>query len=142
MITATAIEVNLLIYPAFFLFVMALLPIPFISRRVCKFIATIENIRFQGISILMIVTIGAFILFGLSMKEYRDRFTTVSGEEQMTLDTSRRADQQFHAKKWRAERNLYVHAMVAVLYSSLLKIARLTLENMQLHKKVTKVKQD
>ena len=142
MITAAALEVNLLIYPAFVLFILTLVPIPFISRRVCKLIATIENIRFQGVSVLMIITIGAFILFGLAMKEYRDRYAAISGSDQLNLDTSRKADQQFHSKKWRAERNLYVHAMVAVLYSALLKIARLTLENNALQKKIEKPKQE
>eukprot|EP00388_Colpodella_angusta_P039176 GDKK01046603.1.p1 GENE.GDKK01046603.1~~GDKK01046603.1.p1 ORF type:complete len:172 (-),score=30.61 GDKK01046603.1:118-633(-) len=131
MFTMLSVEVNFLIYPAFVIFLLMLIPIPFLSKLVAKLVAKIESIRVGGLSILLVITLVGIVFFLISFNDQREYMFT---HPNAVLPEGRH-HMDYLSKKWRGERNMYIHAILAVLYSSLLKMARVTLESHELEKK-------
>lgn len=143
MVSFLAIEVNLLIYPAFAVFLLMLIPIPLLSKYIAKLIAKLESIRIGGASLLFVIAIGGALLFSLSLKEFYDEYGGPMGKDGKPFPDASHRDYARHlSRKWRLERNMYIHGIVSILYASLLKMARLTLESHALKKKAKALDKD
>lgn len=132
MFTFLAFEVNVLIYPAFIVFLLMLIPIPILSKYISKFIAKVESIRVAGFSSLSAIAFMGVVLFGLALYDQREY---IFSHSQKSIVKEGPLHMDYLSKKWRNERNMYIHAILAILYCSLLKMARLTLESDYLAKK-------
>ncbi|KAG8347905.1 hypothetical protein ERJ75_001039800 [Trypanosoma vivax] len=120
MVSALTFEVNFLIIPAFVIFVLFVIPIPILSRTMCRLVGFVERIHFGGVSILLATTVLLFIGSALQFLEWRNKYG--AGKPRFS-DLSLEVD--WEGRKWRHERNMYIHILAVVLCAAVMKFARL-----------------
>lgn len=140
MVTFASIEVGL-IYPATAIFVLLVLPIPFLSAWAARLVAFVEAQRpALGISALNLLWMIGMGCFAYSWYEISTKFA----DEQLpaasfsSVSTAAAADAsgRYLRSKWRAERNMYIHAVFFILFAALQRIARLILAKKALQQRV------
>lgn len=107
------------IVPTFIVFLLFLLPFPVLSQIVTKVVLWIESVRINGISVLLIGTVAAFGLFVNQWLALQRR------EESRPKATELDLQLQWQGKKWKAERDLYIHAVAFIVLAAITKLARL-----------------
>lgn len=120
MVSLLALEVNALIVPAFIVFVLFIIPIPLLSRAMSRAMGYAERVNFYGVSVLTIVTVATFIGFVLQVIDWRRKY---SGGKPSFAEMTMEID--WEGRKWRLERNMYIHALATVLSAAVMKFARL-----------------
>ncbi|KEG07434.1 hypothetical protein DQ04_09821020 [Trypanosoma grayi] len=120
MLSILSLEVNYLIVPAMIIFIMFVVPLPGLSRYVCRAVSFVERLNFHGVSLLLLVTVATFMGFALQFLEWRKKYCY--GKPRFA-DLSLEVD--WEGRKWRHERNMYIHALAAVLCAAVMKFARL-----------------
>ena len=127
-----SLEVNFLIYPAFALFLLMLIPVPMLSKLVARGIAKLESCRIYGVSPLFAIAVFGVLAFSFAYQKHYAQYGGDAASGSAAINAARQQNNidysRLLARKWRAERNLYMHGIVALLYCALLKMARLTLE--------------
>jgi hypothetical protein len=108
-----------LIVPSFIVFLLFIVPIPLLSKIVTKIVLAVESVRVQGISILLICTIGTFVFFVNQWVGLQQRDSNRPAPTELDLQL------QWQGKKWKAERDLYIHAVAFILLAAITKLARL-----------------
>ncbi|RNF16519.1 uncharacterized protein Tco025E_05202 [Trypanosoma conorhini] len=120
MLSLFTLEVTYLIMPAMLLFVLFIVPVPRVSRYVSRVVSFVERPNFHGLSLLLLLTLVTFVTFVVQFVEWRKRYGP--GKPRFA-DLSLEVD--WEAKKWRHERNMYIHALATVLCAAIMKFARL-----------------
>ncbi|KAF8294063.1 hypothetical protein TcYC6_0104730 [Trypanosoma cruzi] len=120
MLSLFAVEVTYLIVPAMVIFVMFVAPIPGLSHYVSRAVSFVERLNFHGVSLLLLVTLVTFVSFVVQLFDWRKKYS--QGKPRFA-DLSLEVD--WEAKKWRFERNMYIHALATVLCASIMKFSRL-----------------
>lgn len=123
MLTLQAAEVEMLIIPSFIIFLLFIFPLPVVSRVVSKIVLMIESVNISGISLLFVLTGGACFLFVNQLTRARQ----LEDQPRDFHDLSAKLD--FQAKKWKSERDMYIHAVTFILLAAVMKFARLIREN-------------
>ncbi|CCD14053.1 hypothetical protein, unlikely [Trypanosoma congolense IL3000] len=120
MVSALSLEVNVIVIPAFIVFVLFIIPIPLLSRVMSRVLGYLERVNFYGVSLLTIAMVATFLGFVSQFFEWRKRY---GGAKPNFVDVAMEID--WEGKKWRHERNMYIHALATVLCSAVVKFARL-----------------
>ncbi|ORC84507.1 uncharacterized protein TM35_000441630 [Trypanosoma theileri] len=120
MISILTLEVNYFIVPAVVIFILFVIPFPGLSRYVCRAVTLVERLNFHGVSLLLLLAVATVAGFTLQMLEWRKKYGV--GKPRFA-DLSLEVD--WEARKWRHERNMYIHALAAVLSTAIMKFTRL-----------------
>lgn len=132
MVSLQTLEVEFLILPTFVLFVLFTVPIPVVSKLLSKLVLRIERLQLGGVSILMVLTVLSLILFANSFLRYSKQYS--SDNKFDLLDIKDVKPDRFHdlslkveyqGKKWKAERDMYIHCLGFVLLAAVTKMSRL-----------------
>mmetsp|Transcript_12067 Transcript_12067/g.13882 ORF Transcript_12067/g.13882 Transcript_12067/m.13882 type:complete len:148 (+) Transcript_12067:43-486(+) len=115
-------EVEVLIAPAFVIFMMFIIPIPFLSKLISRMVLKLESISISGISVLFVLTVVTLILFVNQVYTTAKKYGSGNPAPEF-VDLAAKLEHQ--GKKWKAERDLYIHAISFVLLASVMKFARL-----------------
>jgi uncharacterized membrane protein len=131
MVTAHMLEVDVVIIPAFVIFLLFIVPLPILSRLVSKMVLALESVQVQGVSVLLCLTLLAGGLFANQFHQWNNHYGySVPAQDFSSLSVK----MEFQAKKLRTERNLYIHAMAFVLLAAIMRFARLIRENEKLRR--------
>ncbi|ESL08673.1 hypothetical protein TRSC58_03621 [Trypanosoma rangeli SC58] len=120
MLSLFTLEVTYLIMPATVLFILFILPVPRLSRYVSCVVSFVERPNFYGVSLLLLVALVTFVSCATQFVEWRKKYG--QGKPRFA-DLSLEVD--WEAKKWRHERNMYIHALATVLCAAIMKFTRL-----------------
>ena len=139
MVTFASIEVGL-IYPATAIFVLLVLPIPFLSAWAARLVAFVEAQRpALGISALNLLWMIGMGCFAYSWYEISTKFADdekLPAASSVSAAAAADASGRYLRSKWRAERNMYIHAVFFILFAALQRIARLILAKKALQQRV------
>ena len=132
MVSLQTLEVDFLILPAFVVFVLFTIPVPVVSKLLSRLILRIERLQVSGVSLLVVLTVGSLILFLNSFLRYSKQYGADNKFDLLNVkdlkpdrfhDLSLKVEYQ--GKKWKAERDMYIHCLGFVLLAAVTKIARL-----------------
>ena len=119
------LEVEIFLIPSFLVFLLLLLPFPVVSKLISRVVGAVATP-------MLVVTVVLFFLFFLTYRDYLEKFDDKSSHEP-PLHTAH-SELSFKSKKWRAERNMYIHALTACLFAAIMKISRLNEAKVKLEK--------
>lgn len=108
-----------IIIPSFIVFLLFLIPVPGVSNIVTKVVLALESLRVSGVSVLLIATGTTFAFFLNQWLEIQKR----EGSRPKPTDLDLML--QWQGKKWKSERDLYIHAIAFILLAAITKLARL-----------------
>ncbi len=115
-----SLEVDLVIAPFFVIFLLMLLPVPFLSGLLARLVTAIEGVQFLQMSVLLLGSCLSFSFFAFSA--YRNfNFYQVSGGR----PSDHHALEQWRMKRRQTERNMYLHCLSFVLIAAVWKLARM-----------------
>ena len=119
--TSIGLEIEvILIFAATVLFILFIFPVPFLSAGVARLLSYLETVRIAGVSVPVLVSLITTINFAWTYYNYVEKYREPVKhiDHKMALD--------FHNKKWRNERNMYMHALATVLIAALMKFTKMT----------------
>ena len=125
------VEVNALLLPAIVGLFLMVVPVPFIGRFAARAVMLLNRkLIYLGDSYsfspmqLIVGVVG--LLFVQSWYSWRSKYSAVDFPRPKAEFMGQW--EEFHAAKWRSERNIYLHAVTFVSYVALLRIAQLLLQ--------------
>lgn len=131
MVSMLAIEANFLVAPALVVFLLFAIPIPGLSKLVARFVSAVEAVNLYGFSLLVLLTLATGVAFASALNEWR-----VSYSHGKPRFSNMDSEANWERRKWRKERDMYLHAVCMVLFASLMKFSRLHLQIEEMKKKL------
>lgn len=135
MVTILAVEVYGIIIPASVFLFLFLVPIPLVYKLVSKLVNSIEGINFCGMTPFLALGVLSLIAFASDMKAMQGAGSSSSFHD---ISLVLKAEN----KRLRLERNIYIHACVAIQCLAIKKIASLNLKLLELKKEKSKSKNE
>jgi len=125
--TLHSFVVAFLIWPSCILFLIMLIPIPFVSRLVSKIVLKVESVQIANVSLLLVFSVLALVNTAQLTYKWRSKMQDVD-PKQLALDPS--LQQRVDQGRFKLERDLYIAMTAFVLLAALMKTAR---KHMELH---------